>query len=158
MTACLCCRSGASHQISEEHRGRLCCADRILGRAFIKVNVSPFVTKKCDHGSDLLNQTHCLILFRVSGRISGGHVPTNFIQSSTTYIWISKTERCFSLCVNSLNDEAKMLIADLGSFAVNSLGYRDNWLFVGGKRATMRNFEKVTTTTSWRTHNTHQLI
>uniref|UniRef100_A0A671TLA6 Protein FAM3C-like n=2 Tax=Sparus aurata TaxID=8175 RepID=A0A671TLA6_SPAAU len=43
---------------------------------------------------------------------------------------------------SNLNDEAKMLIADLGSFAVSSLGYRDNWLFVGGKRATMRNFEK----------------
>uniref|UniRef100_A0A3Q3FEX6 FAM3 metabolism regulating signaling molecule C n=1 Tax=Kryptolebias marmoratus TaxID=37003 RepID=A0A3Q3FEX6_KRYMA len=32
-----------------------------------------------------------------------------------------------------LNDEAKKLIADLGSTAVNSLGFRDNWVFVGGK-------------------------
>ncbi|XP_037552105.1 protein FAM3C [Nematolebias whitei] len=32
-----------------------------------------------------------------------------------------------------LNEEAKKLIADLGSTAVNSLGFRDNWVFVGGK-------------------------
>ncbi|KAM8751553.1 protein FAM3C-like isoform 1-T1 [Acanthopagrus schlegelii] len=42
-----------------------------------------------------------------------------------------------------LNDEVKQLIADLGSSAVHSLGFRDNWLFVGGKGVTvMRNFEK----------------
>nr|XP_040030479.1 LOW QUALITY PROTEIN: protein FAM3C [Gasterosteus aculeatus aculeatus] len=32
-----------------------------------------------------------------------------------------------------LNDEAKKLIADLGSTAINNLGFRDNWVFVGGK-------------------------
>ncbi|XP_045927982.1 protein FAM3C isoform X2 [Micropterus dolomieu] len=32
-----------------------------------------------------------------------------------------------------LNDEARKLIADLGSSAINSLGFRDNWIFVGGK-------------------------
>ncbi|XP_030282365.1 protein FAM3C-like isoform X2 [Sparus aurata] len=44
---------------------------------------------------------------------------------------------------SNLNDEAKKLIADLGSSVVNSLGFRDNWLFVGGKGATVKsNFEK----------------
>ncbi|KAM6896227.1 protein FAM3C [Lycodopsis pacificus] len=32
-----------------------------------------------------------------------------------------------------LNDEAKKLIADLGSTAISNLGFRDNWVFVGGK-------------------------
>ncbi|XP_059182276.1 protein FAM3C [Centropristis striata] len=32
-----------------------------------------------------------------------------------------------------LNDEARKLISDLGSSAVSNLGFRDNWIFVGGK-------------------------
>ncbi|XP_072233720.1 protein FAM3C [Leuresthes tenuis] len=32
-----------------------------------------------------------------------------------------------------LNDEARKLIADLGSSVVSNLGFRDNWIFVGGK-------------------------
>uniref|UniRef100_A0AAY5ELS4 ILEI/PANDER domain-containing protein n=1 Tax=Electrophorus electricus TaxID=8005 RepID=A0AAY5ELS4_ELEEL len=32
-----------------------------------------------------------------------------------------------------LNDEAKKLISALGSSNINSLGFRDNWIFVGGK-------------------------
>ncbi|XP_061815827.1 protein FAM3C isoform X3 [Nerophis lumbriciformis] len=32
-----------------------------------------------------------------------------------------------------LNDEARKLIADLGSTTINNLGFRDNWIFVGGK-------------------------
>lgn len=34
---------------------------------------------------------------------------------------------------SKLNDEARKLIADLGSSAVGNLGFRDNWIFVGGK-------------------------
>ncbi|XP_047246182.1 protein FAM3C isoform X2 [Girardinichthys multiradiatus] len=32
-----------------------------------------------------------------------------------------------------LNDEARKLITDLGSSAVGNLGFRDNWIFLGGK-------------------------
>lgn len=32
-----------------------------------------------------------------------------------------------------LNEEAKKLIADLGSSSVHNLAFRDNWVFVGGK-------------------------
>ncbi|XP_041833747.1 protein FAM3C isoform X2 [Melanotaenia boesemani] len=32
-----------------------------------------------------------------------------------------------------LNDEARKLITDLGSSVVANLGFRDNWIFVGGK-------------------------
>ncbi|XP_034381896.1 protein FAM3C [Cyclopterus lumpus] len=32
-----------------------------------------------------------------------------------------------------LNDEAKKLIADLGSSVISNMGFRDNWVFVGGK-------------------------
>ncbi|KAM9334844.1 protein FAM3C isoform 1-T2 [Symphorus nematophorus] len=32
-----------------------------------------------------------------------------------------------------LNDEARKLIADLGSSAISNVGFRDNWIFVGGK-------------------------
>uniref|UniRef100_A0A3B3ZI31 ILEI/PANDER domain-containing protein n=1 Tax=Periophthalmus magnuspinnatus TaxID=409849 RepID=A0A3B3ZI31_9GOBI len=32
-----------------------------------------------------------------------------------------------------LNDEARQLIADLGSTVITQLGFRDNWVFVGGK-------------------------
>ncbi|XP_077566242.1 protein FAM3C [Stigmatopora nigra] len=34
---------------------------------------------------------------------------------------------------SKLNDEARKLIADLGSSIINKLGFRDNWIFVGGK-------------------------
>uniref|UniRef100_A0AAV2J0A7 ILEI/PANDER domain-containing protein n=1 Tax=Knipowitschia caucasica TaxID=637954 RepID=A0AAV2J0A7_KNICA len=32
-----------------------------------------------------------------------------------------------------LNDEARKLIADLGSSIISQLAFRDNWIFVGGK-------------------------
>ncbi|XP_055045728.1 protein FAM3C [Misgurnus anguillicaudatus] len=32
-----------------------------------------------------------------------------------------------------LNDEARSMIADLGSSIISILGFRDNWIFVGGK-------------------------
>ncbi|KAK0132875.1 Protein FAM3C [Merluccius polli] len=42
-----------------------------------------------------------------------------------------------------LTDEARKLIAELGSTAIKSLGYRDNWVFVGGKGDVMKStFEK----------------
>ncbi|XP_035772503.1 uncharacterized protein LOC102784057 [Neolamprologus brichardi] len=42
-----------------------------------------------------------------------------------------------------LNDELKNLIAELGSSRIHSLGYRDNWVFVGGKGVTGKSsFEK----------------
>uniref|UniRef100_A0A3B3TUE6 ILEI/PANDER domain-containing protein n=1 Tax=Poecilia latipinna TaxID=48699 RepID=A0A3B3TUE6_9TELE len=42
-----------------------------------------------------------------------------------------------------LNEEARTLISDLGSSTIHSLGYRDNWVFVGGKGTTGKsNFEK----------------
>ncbi|XP_063333572.1 protein FAM3C-like [Pelmatolapia mariae] len=42
-----------------------------------------------------------------------------------------------------LNDELKNLIAELGSSHIHSLGYRDNWVFVGGKGVTGKStFEK----------------
>ncbi|XP_029614624.1 protein FAM3C isoform X2 [Salmo trutta] len=34
-----------------------------------------------------------------------------------------------------LNEEARKLIRELGSSAIQSLGFRDNWVFVGGKGA-----------------------
>lgn len=117
----------------------------------------------CDHRNVimvLISWTKHTVCFYSESQ--GGSVEDMCQQSSfkaLSYIWISKTERCFSLCVNSLNDEAKQLMADLGSSAVHSLGFRDNWLFVGGKGATVKSdFEKVTTTTSSQTHNTHELF
>uniref|UniRef100_A0A672YS48 ILEI/PANDER domain-containing protein n=2 Tax=Sphaeramia orbicularis TaxID=375764 RepID=A0A672YS48_9TELE len=45
---------------------------------------------------------------------------------------------------SKLNEDAKKLIAELGSSAAQSLGFRDSWVFVGGKGATVQsNFEKV---------------
>lgn len=47
-------------------------------------------------------------------------------------------------CPIRLNEEARTLISDLGSSVIHSLGYRDNWVFVGGKGTTGKsNFEKV---------------
>ncbi|XP_070828730.1 protein FAM3C-like isoform X1 [Chaetodon trifascialis] len=44
---------------------------------------------------------------------------------------------------SKLNEDARKLIAELGSSAVQSLGFRDNWVFVGGKGAAVKNnFEK----------------
>ncbi|XP_066523853.1 protein FAM3C [Hoplias malabaricus] len=39
----------------------------------------------------------------------------------------------FDDSATKLNDEARKLISDLGSSNINSLGFRDNWIFVGGK-------------------------
>ncbi|XP_028287435.1 protein FAM3C-like isoform X2 [Parambassis ranga] len=45
---------------------------------------------------------------------------------------------------SKLNEDAKKLIAELGSSAVHLLGFRDNWVFVGGKAAAVKSkFEKV---------------
>lgn len=47
-----------------------------------------------------------------------------------------------------LDNEAKKLIAELGSKYISSLGFRDNWLFVGAKGASQKDlFEKVTAQT-----------
>ncbi|KAJ0029068.1 hypothetical protein NQD34_004065 [Periophthalmus magnuspinnatus] len=44
---------------------------------------------------------------------------------------------------SKLNDEARELILNLGSSFVKSLGFRDNWIFVGGKGAEVdKTFEK----------------
>ncbi|XP_054633582.1 protein FAM3C-like [Dunckerocampus dactyliophorus] len=42
-----------------------------------------------------------------------------------------------------LTDEAKKLIGELGSSAVQSLAFRDNWVFVGGKGVVTSNLEKL---------------
>ncbi|XP_067090874.1 protein FAM3C-like isoform X1 [Osmerus mordax] len=42
-----------------------------------------------------------------------------------------------------LNSEARKLISDLGSSAINSIGFRDNWVFVGGKGLTSSHMEKL---------------
>lgn len=44
-----------------------------------------------------------------------------------------------------LNDEARKLVADLGSSVISNLGFRDNWIFVGGKGIKTKSpFEQVT--------------
>ncbi|KAM7415397.1 hypothetical protein PAMA_019970 [Pampus argenteus] len=44
---------------------------------------------------------------------------------------------------SKLTEEARKLIAELGSSMVQSLRFRDNWVFVGGKGATVKSaFEK----------------
>uniref|UniRef100_A0A3P8V3B8 FAM3 metabolism regulating signaling molecule C n=1 Tax=Cynoglossus semilaevis TaxID=244447 RepID=A0A3P8V3B8_CYNSE len=51
-----------------------------------------------------------------------------------------------------LNDEARKLISDLGSSYVSKLGFRDNWVFVGGKGIKTKSpFEQVRSTTRDRT-------
>ncbi|XP_022617331.1 protein FAM3C-like [Seriola dumerili] len=43
-----------------------------------------------------------------------------------------------------LNEDVRKLIAELGSSEIKSLGFRDNWVFVGGKGAAVKsNFEKI---------------
>ncbi|KAL0963024.1 hypothetical protein UPYG_G00348630 [Umbra pygmaea] len=39
----------------------------------------------------------------------------------------------FDDSATKLNDEAKTMISELGSSSIGSLGFRDNWIFVGGK-------------------------
>lgn len=42
-----------------------------------------------------------------------------------------------------LNEEARTLILDLGSSKIKTVGFRDNWIFVGGKGANVKStFEK----------------
>ncbi|XP_030629480.1 protein FAM3C [Chanos chanos] len=39
----------------------------------------------------------------------------------------------FDDSASKLNDEARKMISELGSSSISSLGFRDNWIFVGGK-------------------------
>ncbi|KAJ8007193.1 hypothetical protein DPEC_G00114990 [Dallia pectoralis] len=39
----------------------------------------------------------------------------------------------FDDSATKLNDELKTMLSDLGSSSIGSLGFRDNWIFVGGK-------------------------
>jgi len=49
-----------------------------------------------------------------------------------------------SSLLDRLNEEARKLIADLGSSIVSNLGFRDNWIFVGGKGIKTKSpFEQV---------------
>uniref|UniRef100_A0A3P9QAS0 ILEI/PANDER domain-containing protein n=1 Tax=Poecilia reticulata TaxID=8081 RepID=A0A3P9QAS0_POERE len=51
----------------------------------------------------------------------------------------------------STKSEARTLISDLGSSTIHSLGYRDNWVFVGGKGTTGKiNEAKQHVQTKWR--------
>ncbi|XP_047451302.1 protein FAM3C-like [Mugil cephalus] len=44
---------------------------------------------------------------------------------------------------SKLTEDARKLIAELGSSSINSLGFRDNWVFVGGKGADVKSsYEK----------------
>ncbi|KAK7891772.1 hypothetical protein WMY93_023735 [Mugilogobius chulae] len=45
---------------------------------------------------------------------------------------------------SKLDEEARKLILELGSSSVKTLGFRDNWVFVGGKGANVQSpFEKI---------------
>lgn len=61
----------------------------------------------------------------------------------------SSLSSCFKVhkvlfLVCRLNEEARNMIADMGSTAVNGLGFRDNWVFVGGKGIKTKSpFEQV---------------
>lgn len=49
-----------------------------------------------------------------------------------------------SLFFSRLNDEARKLIAELGSSSITNLGFRDNWVFCGGKGIKTKSpFEQV---------------
>ncbi|XP_034443694.1 protein FAM3C-like isoform X1 [Hippoglossus hippoglossus] len=49
----------------------------------------------------------------------------------------------FDDSASKLNDEGRTLITQLGSSMIQSLGFRDNWVFVGGKGAAVTShFEK----------------
>ncbi|CDQ86666.1 unnamed protein product [Oncorhynchus mykiss] len=39
----------------------------------------------------------------------------------------------FDDSASKLNDESKTMIGELGSSSISTLGFRDNWIFVGGK-------------------------
>ena len=49
-----------------------------------------------------------------------------------------------SLSWSRLNEEARKLIAELGSTSITNLGFRDNWVFCGGKGIKTKSpFEQV---------------
>lgn len=101
------CRGETSHQLPEQHRGRLHRADSIFWWTCNKV---------CP--------------------------PQDKISINNCKLWQLLTR------FNRLDNEAKKLIAELGSTRIGSLGFRDNWLFVGAKGAGKKNlFEKVTAQT-----------
>lgn len=118
---CWCCRCGASHRSSEEHREGHRCPDGFLRRTLNQVNLP--LTQWNDR---------------------------SWCRSAET------SDVTVSLRCARLNEEARKLIADLGSSAIKTLGFRDSWVFVGAKGATESNFEKVpealTHTNVWRIH------
>uniref|UniRef100_A0A8C7DA27 FAM3 metabolism regulating signaling molecule C n=1 Tax=Oncorhynchus kisutch TaxID=8019 RepID=A0A8C7DA27_ONCKI len=51
----------------------------------------------------------------------------------------------FDDSASKLNDESKKMIGELGSSSISTLGFRDNWIFVGGKGIKTKSpFEQVT--------------
>uniref|UniRef100_A0A4W5K4R8 FAM3 metabolism regulating signaling molecule C n=1 Tax=Hucho hucho TaxID=62062 RepID=A0A4W5K4R8_9TELE len=50
----------------------------------------------------------------------------------------------FDDSASKLNDESKKMIGELGSSSISTLGFRDNWIFVGGKGIKTKSpFEQV---------------
>lgn len=56
-----------------------------------------------------------------------------------------------------LNEEARRLIAELGSSSITNLGFRDNWVFCGGKGIKTKSpFEQVSSSDSYRQQQIEQ--
>ncbi|XP_053199924.1 protein FAM3C isoform X1 [Scomber japonicus] len=105
---------------------RICLEDKLL-MSGVKNNVGRGINIALVNGrTGELNRTQFYDMW--AGEVAPLIKFLNEIEEGTVVMMAS-----FDDPSTKLNDEARKLIADLGSTAISNLGFRDNWIFVGGK-------------------------
>ncbi|XP_042259493.1 protein FAM3C [Thunnus albacares] len=105
---------------------RICLEDKLL-MSGVKNNVGRGINIALVNGrTGELNRTQFFDMW--AGEVAPLIKFLNEIEDGTVVMMAS-----FDDPSTKLNDEARKLIADLGSTAISNLGFRDNWIFVGGK-------------------------
>ncbi|KAM9376228.1 protein FAM3C-like [Pholidichthys leucotaenia] len=112
------------------------------------------VQNKLVMGSVMNNVGHGINILVLNGktgeRVKSGHFNMNDRDVSNMVKFLMEIQKgsvvlmaSYNDAASKLNNDARKLIGKLGSSLINSLQFRDNWVFVGGKGATvMSNFEK----------------
>ncbi|KAM7378311.1 hypothetical protein PAMA_013284 [Pampus argenteus] len=105
---------------------RMCLEDKLL-MSGVKNNVGRGINIALVNGrTGQLNKTQFFDMW--AGEVAPLIKFLNEIEDGTVVMMAS-----FDDPSTKLNDQARKLIADLGSTAISNVGFRDNWIFVGGK-------------------------
>ncbi|XP_013912928.1 PREDICTED: protein FAM3C, partial [Thamnophis sirtalis] len=130
--------SGAANVVGP----KICVEDNIL-MSGVKNNVGRGINIALVNGKCLyMTSLHLFILF-ISGayKISTGPTIAKFDVDVAPFIEFLKSIADGTIVLmatyddgaTKLNEEARKIISDLGSTSITTLGFRDNWVFCGGK-------------------------